>query len=514
MRPEFIPYQPETDLVYLDSKKRSEERRPKLPAYQETHQLDDVSYVKTEDIPLNRRNFVYRPCLPNPLFTELGYCTTEYPFDVSGVSIQDRSDGISLVSGANHTVGVTQSNGWRTARSDVCIKEGSAYWEVEVVNNGECEESLETSSVQQRRQFMNSSAHIRLGITRREASLEGPVGFDSYGYGVRDFSLESIHDGKLQQVLSKAPMLKKGDRLGFLVKLPSMEEQIKQAEEYTNRRLEAMISHGNVRKESSVDHDSYYTETQRKKQKRATTNADFQRALLEDIDHTNVIRDHIPIRYKNQLFYEATDYVKTTKPEYYSSDKRERQDYYTLADSYMAVYLNGEYLGKAFEDLKPFLPPFSELQYNEKFYYGYWKHGTATTAIASDTASTAQSADSTTNVGSDTLTQAQRGTAQGLILRNKYVNNNKLGYYPTLSCFKGGTAKIITNREDLHYLTSVDGHPGDSTSTSIGTGTGTGTASDRNIYVLDELYRAQIAEDLVWDIIDEVEEESKSLLLV
>lgn len=466
MRPEFIPYQPETDLVYLESGK-GHERRPKLPAYQETHDLNNVRYVKTEDIPLNRRNFVYRPCLPNPLFTELGYCTTEYPFDVSGINIQDRSDGMSLLTGSNDTVGVMDTNGWRTARSDVCIKEGCAYWEVEIINNGESESCLETSSVQQRRQFMNSSAHVRIGITRREASLEGPVGFDSYGYGVRDFSLESIHDGQLQQILEKVPMLKNGDRLGFLVKLPSMEEQIKQAEEYTNRRLEAMISHGHLKnKETSVDGSGDYHPG--KRQKRGVTNADFQRALLEDIDHTNVIRDHIPIRYKNQLFYEATDYVKTTKPDYYSSDKRERQDYYTLADSYMAVYLNGTYLGKAFEDLKPFLPPFSELQYNEKFYYGYWKHGTATN----------ESTTSTDEI-------PQHNLNKGLILRNKYVNNNKLGYYPTISCFKGGTARLITTRQELLHTPTED-H-----------------------FVLDELYRAQTAEDLVWDIIDEVEEECR-----
>lgn len=455
MRPEFIPYQPETDFVYLDA---VEERRPKLPACQQTYERNGVQYVRTEDIPLNRRNFVYRPCLPNPLFTELGYCTTEYPFDCSGINIQDRSDGVCLAQGTNSTLGVDDTQGWRTARSDVCIKEGSAYWEVEIVNNGVCEDDLENSSAQQKRQFLNSSAHVRLGITRREASLEGPVGFDSYGYGVRDVSLESIHDGRLQQVLEKAPMLKNGDRLGFLVQLPSMEEQIKQSEEYTSRRLEAMISH-KIKKEQTANDDL----ENRKRSRRATTNADFQRALLEDINHRDVIRDHIPIRYKNQLFYEATDYVKTTKPDYYSSDKRERQDYYTLENSYMAVYLNGEPLGKAFEDLKPFLPPFSELQYNEKFYYGYWKHGTASETPEGPTPA-----------------------SKGLILRNKYVNNNKLGYYPTVSCFKGGTARIITTREQMRH-------------------------AKPDIPVLDELYRAQTSEDLVWDIIDEVEEECKNL---
>lgn len=116
---------------------------------------------------------------------------------------------------------------------------------------------------------------------------------------------------------------------------------------------------------------------QGKKLKQETTNKEFQRALLEDIEYNDVVRDQIAIRYKNQLFFEATDYVKTTKPEYYSSDKRERQDYYQLEDSYLAIFQNGKYLGKAFENLKPFLPPFSELQYNEKFYLGYWQHGEA-----------------------------------------------------------------------------------------------------------------------------------------
>ncbi|XDT02995.1 Hypothetical protein J6897_00801 [Nakaseomyces glabratus] len=238
MKPEIIPYQPEVDLVLDDS---VGERRPHLPVYQETHEVNGVQFWKTEDIPLSRRNFIYRPCLPNPLFTELGYCTTEYPFDTSGVNIQDRSYGMSVLRGENSVVSVRAKDGWRTARSDVCIKEGDVYWEVEVLNVGngsgsssgsgtgsgsssnvDVDVDVDKGSVQQRRQFLNSSAHVRVGISRREASLEGPVGFDSYGYGLRDFSLESIHDGQLEQVLARAP-LKNGDRLGFLVSLPSVE---------------------------------------------------------------------------------------------------------------------------------------------------------------------------------------------------------------------------------------------------------------------------------------------------
>ena len=41
------------------------------------------------------------------------------------------------------------------------------------------------------------------------------------------------------------------------------------------------------------------------------------------------------------------------------------------------------------------------------------------------------------------------------ILRNKYVNNGKLGYYATVSCFNGGSVKLITDAQDLQHLHAV-----------------------------------------------------------
>lgn len=446
MKVGILPYQPQ-DVVYGSS---DNQLRPPWPIFQETHEISDgeVKFEKPEDVPLNRRNFVYRPCGANPLFKELGYSCSEYPFPRPGMNLMDRSDGISLRKSNNDFISVTDSMGWRTARSDVCIKEGLTYWEVEVIQGGTPPGFDTTDSFQRRKDTVNETAHVRLGISKREASLESPVGFDSYGYSIRDTSLESIHEGKVSQLL-KPHSLKAGDRLGFLLKLPSCQTQVEQAKEYTRRRLDALLQ--------SVNNS--YQELEQPKKRSKTTNKNFQIALLQDIDHTNVIRDHIAIRYKNQLFFEATDYVKTTKPEYYSSDKRERQDYYHLEDSFLVVYLNGEPLGEAFKDLKPFLPPFSELQYNEKFYFGYWKNGV-----------------------DDPLHHTKR---TGILLRNKYVNNNKLGYYPTISCFNGGTARIITTKEDCKYYDQLN----------------------QPAKLLEELFEEQVAEDVVWDIIDEVEEE-------
>lgn len=465
----IIPYQ-EADIVRGDT---ADQKRPRFPAVQKTHEVeisehDSLEFVKPEDIPLNRRNFMYRPCAANPDFRELGYCCTEYPFEGTGMDVMDRSDGVSLIQSGNDTVSVGESLGWRSARCDVAVKEGTAYWEVEVVRGGMEKPFDEGTSLQRKKDVLNSIPHLRIGICRREASLEAPTGCDSYGYGIRDYTLESIHEGEIKQTL-KAGTLKPGDRLGFLLNLPSLEDQKRQAEEYTQRRLEALTSHG-ARTNVLGEQDDH--QQNRKRVKKAGSNIEFQQALLEDIDHSNVIRDHIAIRYKNQLFFEATDYIKTTKPEYYSSDKRERQDYYNLTDSYLAVYLNGEPMGNAFTDLKPFLPPFSELQYREKFFLNLWRHGDTTHG--------------------DPVASGMR--KKGEILRNKYVNNGRLGYYPTISCFNGGTAKIVANRSKLRFFDKIVSlHP--------------------NSKTLETLHQEQIADDIVWDLVDEVEEEVIGLMI-
>ncbi|CCD26803.1 Bre2p NDAI_0I02340 [Naumovozyma dairenensis CBS 421] len=486
----IIPYQENTDFV---SGKDTIDNRPFLPNFQTTHNYKDLEFVKPEDIPLNKRNFIYRVCSPNPLFKELGYCVSEYPFDEPGFNLMDRSNRISLLQGTNDTISVKEYLGWRTSRADVCIKEGTAYWEVEILNGGTPidKSAIKTANgndasndnynhripLQVKKDLLNTTPHVRMGISRREASLEGPVGFDSYGYGLRDNALESVHKGKIQQVLKTMDAVRSGDILSFVLELPSIDVQKEQAAEYTRRRIEALIQHST--KINNVSNNMDYAEENgplRKKIKIQESRRAFQKALLDDIDYDNVIRDHIAIRYKNQLFFEATDYVKTTKPDYYSSDKREREDYYQLTGSSLRVYLNGEYLGNAFEDLKPVLPPFSELQYNEKFYQNYWRHGRPLEENSSDIRN------STYNL--------ELKTERGSLLRNKYVNNNKLGYYPTVSCFNGGTARIITQPRKMKYLNDVKEHVRDIES----------------LKTLDIIFEEQIAEDIVWDIIDEVEE--------
>ncbi|AAS52912.1 AER231Wp [Eremothecium gossypii ATCC 10895] len=439
-----ISYQ-EGDLVYTNS----DAARPAFPQFVVSHSLDGREFLTTEDTPLNKRHFIYQPCAPNPLLTQMKYCTSEYPYECSGINTMDRSDMLAMEAGSNDCVSVPASCGWRSGRCDVCLKEGMVYWEIELLAGGASAAGEGEDEKKNHQQALNSTPHVRFGIGRRECSLDTPVGCDFYGYGIRDNQLESVHDGKLSQVLPPT-RLKPGDRIGLLLMLPSFDEQYEQAMEYTSYKVQALsVTPGN-------------SEFAKKRNK--STNKEFQKALLRNHDPKNIIRDHIAIRYKNQLFFESTDYVRTTKPEYYTSDNRRRADFYQLKGSYLKVFLNGKELGNAFEGLQPFLPPFSELNYNEKFYMNHWKFHSE--AIPS------------------------RGTDRNSILKNKYTNNGRLGYYPMVSCFNGGVVRIITRKSELKYWNFA-----------VNEGI-------QRVHTLEELHQQQTGEDIALDIIDELELEA------
>ncbi|CDO93209.1 unnamed protein product [Kluyveromyces dobzhanskii CBS 2104] len=404
MSAQVIPYN-DSDIVELGS----DVTKPDFPQLSESHSINEQRYYVTEDTPLNKRNFLYQPCAANLMLDKLKYCGTEYS-DNGSINLMDRSDKLSF-SLEDHSISVSEDCGWRSIRSEVCVKEGKVYWEVEMKN-------------------VSATAHIRCGISRREASTETPVGCDFYGYSVKDKGLQVIHEGRLQTVL-KPNEMRAGDRIGFLLTLPSLQYQNEQAAEYSMKRIQDL----------STDHNGA-----NKRGKKPNT--EFYKFLLRECDPTNVIRDQIAIRYKNQLFYESTDYVKTTKPEYYDN-KNDTPKYFELENSNLEVFVNGVSHGIAFTGLTPFLPPFSELQYNEKFYLHHWN---------------------------------RRNTTKGIEIRNKYVDNNRLGYYPTLSSFQGGTASIITEASELQYL-----------------------PTDPDIKTLHDIYKEQIASDIVWDLIDEID---------
>lgn len=232
--------------------------------------MNHVQYYQSEDHPFNRRGFKYKPCRPNPEFPANKYSTTDLPpYNVRPCHF-DRAHDIFFDEDLNS---VTTPQGWRSVRSNVGIRGGKYFFEFNIINANDIK------------------GHARIGIARKEASLEAPVGFDGYSYGFRDVKgeLMTLSRPKVSYINDG---FKTGDVIGFLVDLPTLEEHKKAIEKFSK-------SHGNHQKEDS------------RKKKKVKKNEDY----VEDHEvfnkHANVVRDQYPIKYKGALYYEQFEYTNT-----------------------------------------------------------------------------------------------------------------------------------------------------------------------------------------------------------
>ncbi|ODQ80811.1 hypothetical protein BABINDRAFT_35007 [Babjeviella inositovora NRRL Y-12698] len=287
--------------------------------------VDDAEaadYFLTEDHPFNRRGFKYKPCRPNPQLESSLYSTSDLPPYAARVSYFDRSQAVTTDVSLSR---VTTAQGWRSARANVCVREGAWYFEYKI---GQANEKL-------------CKAHVRIGIGRKEASLDAPVGFDGYSYGLRDATGQKVHLSRPSEFMK--PGFKTGDVIGILVELPSLDTQ----REIGNAFLKA-----NPPQQTS---------------KRARTKATAPPPLTLEL---NIVRDQIPIRYKSNIFYEQYEYTATQQmnhllnPVTVFGEKAvpdtEKYQPTALPRSAMTVYRNGTRVGQAFESLYAFLPPFSQ----------------------------------------------------------------------------------------------------------------------------------------------------------
>lgn len=251
------------------------------------------------------------------------------------------------------------------------ITSGKVYWEFNILNSDN-----------------DSDAHVRIGVGRREASIEAPVGFDGYGYGIRDKTGQGVHLSRLRNFMEGG--FHTGDVIGVVLELPE---------------------------------------------------------VANDNKFVDVVRDQIAIRYRHRLYWEKFDYVSTEKMDHLLNPvivfgERAVPDLNpwkpdTLPGSKLKIYKNGEFIGVAFEDLYDFNPPHSELKTNNK--------------------------------------------------RKEDIHNNNgtLGYYPTISVFKKGVAEINSGPEFKYKPQDLD----------------------PDVVDLYDIYNQRIADDTVWDIIDEIEAE-------
>ncbi|KAL6451610.1 ash2 Set1 complex component ash2 [Candida maltosa Xu316] len=373
--------------------------------------IKDVQFYQVEDLPLNKRGFKYKDCRPNPEFVSNLYSTTDdHPYTVR-TSIFDRSPAILF---NDDLSAITTTQGWRSARANVCIREGSYYFEFVVLNS-------------------EDSSHVRIGIGRKEASLEAPVGFDGYSYGLRDVDGQFMTISRRQKLCIENGF-KTGDVIGVFIELPSLEEHRKAVDSFINEKNEL-----------------YKHEHKLKKRRKRKVEVDIKDNEKFNA-FNNIVRDQIPIKYKNSLYYEQYEYTTTKTMEHLlnpvtvfgekavieQDDKTENIP--VIPNSKIRFFKNGVEQ-ESISNLYSFLP--TNIEDNEDI-----------------------------NLGPNTKQQ------QNPNYRN--TDDGTLGYYPMLSAFEYGVVKLNPGPEFAF-------------------------PPQEPVKPLSDRYDDQVVEQYYWDILDEVE---------
>ena len=319
--------------------------------------------------------------------------------------------------------GVANPKGFCAARANVGMQEGSYFWEIRVIRGIRPEDA-----------DLIPAPHVRIGVGRREASLEVPVGQDSYSYSIRDVNFDRMHVSRGTSFVKEETEIGQGDVIGFVLTLPSLE-------------LHHKVVAGTYNKAVDV-----------------TDNLEPKSTAGPDI-----IRDRAKLSYKGDSFYEQFEYCPVKELEQYSRNvadytgplqpnpNHEKVALRTLPFSSLKVYKNGKYIGEPFTDLLAFLPPASKFL--------------------------------------SAVSGKERDS----------FDDGSLGYFPMVSAFYGSAVEINCGP---HFRYPIPGLIIDDDKSGAGTTTmnkGKGKAVDGYIRPLSVRYDEQIAEDIVYDIIDEVD---------
>lgn len=290
-----------------------------------------IQIFETSEHVYNRKGFRYTNAIADPAFPATSYhrATEVEPYGAR----MDFKDAGSHAFFDSTIRAMSTEKGFRMARGNVGAREGRFFWECKILS-GVRQDPAEG--------ITQDGGHVRVGWARREASLEGPVGFDAYSYGLRDAQGQKVHMSRPKD-FANADFCE-GDVIGLEITLPSLSLHRKVVEGVFNKAVDV-----------SDDLDP-------------SSSGEF----------LDIIRDRVPIRYKTQLYFEQFEYspakpledlmnpapavVTASTPA--STDppnpNHPEPSMRTLPFSSIKVYKNGELLGTPYTDLLAFLPPASK----------------------------------------------------------------------------------------------------------------------------------------------------------
>ncbi|KAL2264356.1 hypothetical protein VTK26DRAFT_5782 [Humicola hyalothermophila] len=303
------------------------------PVFTSHHEVQDsegrtIEFFETSDHVYNKKAFHYTHCIADPAFPSMFYYrNTEPPPYSAHMSFEDAASHMFFDRAGMH---VTSDKGFRMSRANVAVREGRWYWECKVTRG----------ILKNRREGdPESHGHVRVGFARREASLDAPVGFDAYSYGLRDVGGQKVHMSRPKDFFPPGEEIREGDVIGLEIQLPSERLQRKVVQGQYNPAIDLADDESNQPPEAP-----------------------------------NIIRDRIPIRFKAHIYFEKIDYHTTKELEELmnpspmaSGSNAEPPNpnhpvpaLRTLPNSCIRVYKNGVLMGTPWTELLAFLPPASK----------------------------------------------------------------------------------------------------------------------------------------------------------
>ncbi|KAK3353508.1 hypothetical protein B0T25DRAFT_213464 [Lasiosphaeria hispida] len=293
---------------------------------------ETIEFFETSEHVFNKKNFHYSHCIADPDFSHMFYYRQTEPEPYGAhMSFEDTASHIFFNQAGRH---VTSNKGFRMGRANTAVREGRWYWECKVTR-GVLKERGEGDP--------ESHGHVRMGWARREASLDAPVGFDAYSYGIRDVAGQKVHMSRPKDFFPPDEHIKEGDVIGLEIQLPS-------------ERLHRKVVLGQYNPAVDLaDEDAH-----------------------QSPEAANIVRDRIPIRFKTHIYFEKIDYHTTKElddlmnpspmgssgPVGSSEPPNANHPIpalRTLPNSYIKIYKNGVLMGTPWTDLLAFLPPASKL---------------------------------------------------------------------------------------------------------------------------------------------------------
>ncbi|ORY19644.1 hypothetical protein LY90DRAFT_677079 [Neocallimastix californiae] len=352
---------------------------------------------KYERVEVNKKleNLVFRKKRDfNSLESAIHLC----PFDCDS-SINITKNGLTAYS----------NGGFRMARTNYGVKEGNWYFEIIVNKAGH--------GIGQQR--TTNGPNVRVGWSRREATLHGPVGYDSYGYGYRDKTGEKLHESLPTPY---GEPYKSGDVIGCYISLPSLD-----------KNLISKLSKSNSQANNKNIHKSRYRSLSLKDINKDMIVNDVYDLPLDILSNKRVLHKRKIIKYKKRLYSETNDYLPINLPlivQYNLKSKHSSLSSFSSDSSSSTNYEDSK------DEIMNSIPltsnDFPKLPNSKIVFYKNGKNqGIAFQDIPLPVAATSYLRPEYRNCKFEPYNRS-----------SNIYDDGSLGYYPSVSLFKGGSVTL------------------------------------------------------------------------